>query len=142
MSSARTSVAAKLLVTAFLAAFIYCGVRGVEAWPLTGFRLFSRLRTDEQTSWLATYVDAQGAERDVPFERMSRAYSGFVHILADFPRLTSGERGLVCDAWRAGILELGVEAREMRIYRVEWRLSERRGLRAIPPRRSLLHVCE
>ena len=35
----------RVFVWIFLAAFMICGAAGIEAWPLTGFRLFSHLRT-------------------------------------------------------------------------------------------------
>src|SRR5206468_2883631 len=37
---------AKWFVSLFLTAFVVCGVVGIEAWPLTGWRLFSHVRTE------------------------------------------------------------------------------------------------
>jgi hypothetical protein len=42
----------------FLSAFVICAVGGIEAWPLTGWRLFSHLRYEHQTSWRAAGVDS------------------------------------------------------------------------------------
>ncbi|HKZ75754.1 MAG TPA: hypothetical protein VJ259_03740 [Actinomycetota bacterium] len=41
----------RAVVAVFLSAFLVCGLAGVEAWPLSGFRLFSHLRTDRPEGW-------------------------------------------------------------------------------------------
>ena len=37
---------ARPFVTTLLGAFVLCGLFGIEAWPLSGFRLFSAPRSD------------------------------------------------------------------------------------------------
>src|SRR6266511_3523031 len=54
---------ARRFVWAFLAAFVIAGVFGIEAWPLTGWRLFADARTAKQVSWQGVTVDAAGRAR-------------------------------------------------------------------------------
>src|SRR6266536_519518 len=64
---------ARRFVWAFLAAFVIAGVFGIEAWPLTGWRLFADARTAKQVSWQG--VTAAPAGRS-PSARPGRVPSG------------------------------------------------------------------
>lgn len=125
-----------------VAAVIAAGLLRIEAWPLTGWRLFSYVRIDNQKSWQAVLVEG-GSEHEIPFGQMSAAYAGHVHVLNGFPKMAPPERAAVCAAWAGALRELDREAEEIRIYRIEWRLSERMGSRAAAPHlRVLTHVCK
>ncbi|HEX7147705.1 MAG TPA: hypothetical protein VF512_09355, partial [Actinomycetota bacterium] len=44
---------ARWFVGAYLAVFVVCGVVGLEAWPLTGWRLFADARQARQPGFQA-----------------------------------------------------------------------------------------
>lgn len=142
MLSAMAPRFARPFVAAFLAAFVICAVATIEAWPLTGWQLFSHLRTGHQLSWSATAVDANGREHPYPLGRMPHGYRGFSFLMRDFPSSPPADQLELCEAWRRGAVELlGFEARAVRIYELRWRLSARDGDRAGPTHRTLRYTC-
>ncbi|HVF12028.1 MAG TPA: hypothetical protein VNA87_02975 [Actinomycetota bacterium] len=136
-----TGLKKRLFLFSFLIVFVYCGVEGKELWPMTGWRLFSHLRTDTQSSWEVDYLDAQGRSQPVPFAQMSWAYRGSPQVLKGFPGLPEKEQIGVCSAWLSAVGALDIEATQLEIYRTTWRLSERDGLRARLPDRTLAFEC-
>ncbi|MGH9149690.1 MAG: hypothetical protein ACRD0F_05050, partial [Acidimicrobiales bacterium] len=78
----RVAPATRILVVALLAAFAVCGVVGIEAWPLTGFRLFSQARTGEVVVWQAATVNGAGGERPIDFEALPRGFHGAHQVMA------------------------------------------------------------
>ena len=112
------SLGARLFVGGFLALFALCGVVGIEAWPLTGWRLFSEVRRPTQVGWQAVTVDTAGGERAVPFERMPRGFSGALHVMGRLPSAPATEQRAVCRAWAAEVERLGAPApAAVRVYR-------------------------
>ena len=120
---------ARPFVAVFLAAFFVCGVAGIEAWPLTGWRLFSRLRTPQQSAWRAMVVDARGRETPLPFARLPAGFHAHVHVLRDLPRLPPRRREAVFRAWADGLQAAGIEVAGLRVYRETWDLRDRRRRR-------------
>ena len=93
------SVRTRLAVVGFLLAVLACGVLEVEAWPLSGFRLFSQVRTGTEVRWELVAVDAVGAERPVDLASMGR---GFRQSLHQLPALAVGPvaaREAACEGW-------------------------------------------
>jgi hypothetical protein len=133
----------RAFVGLFLTAFVLCGLLGIEAWPLSGFRLFSHLRTADRTSFVAVIVDDDGLETPIPFGRLPAAYSGFGFVARDLPSLTSGERLSTCRVWTdVAERELGRDVAEVRIYRLDITVLPRTGGRAVSrPARSLVFDC-
>ena len=115
----------RAFVWAFLALFALCGLAGIEAWPFSGFRLFSHVRTDQVAGWEVTLVDGSGAERPAPLGAGS-----WLHVAAGMERLPDAERLAVCRAWARGA---GVE---VRVYRT-WSPIDGGS----PPRRELRAMC-
>src|SRR6266511_1677784 len=72
---------ARRFVWAFLAAFVIAGVFGIEAWPLTGWRLFADARTAKQVSWQGVTVDAAGRERPIPWDDLPVRFRGDVRAV-------------------------------------------------------------
>jgi hypothetical protein len=128
--------AVKGFVVAFLAAFLVCGLVGLEVFPFTGWRLFSRVRTEHVAGWQAVAVDATGAERDVPFGDLPAAYRSWTHVASGLAALPEAERQAVCRAWAAGAASRGVAVAEVRVY-ATWESL------AVPGsfRRELRHTC-
>ncbi len=127
----------RAFVVLFLTAFVACGVLQVEAWPFSGWRLFSHLRTDEVRGWLATGVEADGDERPIPFGSFSADHRGELHVLKGFDGLSPDARQDVCRTWAAETARTGTDVVEIRIYATT--TSARNPDRG--PRRDLRHVC-
>ena len=141
--SAKPPRYARPFVVGFLATLVICAVAAVNAWPFSSWRLFSSLRTDRQTSWQAVAVDAGGRERDYPIAAMPHGYQGFRPMMNGFATRSSGGRNAVCDAWlRGATRRFGPSIALLRIYHLQWLLSDRRGGRAGPPQRTLTWICD
>jgi len=142
MSAVAAPRLARPFVAAFLLAIVICALATVEAWPLTAWRLFSHLRTDQQVTWSATAVDRNGREHPYPLGAMPQGYRGFGFLMNDFASQSAARRQELCDTWRLGTGDLlGVEARAVRIYQLRSSLSERNGDRGEPPDRTLMYTC-
>jgi hypothetical protein len=72
------------------------GLIGVEAWPLTGWKLYARLRHAEFSGWQVLAVGSDGNERVVDIRRTPAAFHGVNHFLNDVERLTDEEREAAC----------------------------------------------
>jgi hypothetical protein len=140
--NARAPRFARPFVAAFLAAIVICAIATIEAWPLTGWRLFSHLRIDRQVSWSAAAVDSAGREHPYPLGALPQGYRGFVFLMRGFAARPPAEQAELCEAWREGTVEqLGFEVRAVRIYELRWRLSDREGDRARRADRALRYTC-
>lgn len=131
----------RIFVWTFLALFFVAGFARIEAWPLTGWRLFSRVRHPIQQSWQVVTADASGAEHSLPIAKLGQSYRGTTHVLDEFASLSRGRQLAACDAWRTGSQRSGIPVREVRIYRLTTDVSKRSGDRAVPPERTLRFVC-
>jgi hypothetical protein len=132
----------RTFVAAFLAAFAVCGLFGIEAWPLTGWRLFSQLRTDHQVSWRAVTVDLRGHEKPILFDELPRGYRNFPLVMRKFTSLSSHEQAAACRAWLGAARRERTDVGAVRVYRVDWYLSHRHGSgEGPPPARTLLYSC-
>ena len=139
---ARAPRLARPFVVVFLAMVIVCAAFTVEAWPFTAFHLFSHVREDRQTGWAAVAMDRRGGPHPYPLNELSQGYRGFRFLLVGFEDRSASEKDAICRTWVEGAPKLiGVDARTVRLYALSWRLSDRRGDRAAPPRRKLRYVC-
>jgi hypothetical protein len=133
---------ARRFVAAFLAAFVVCGLFGLEAWPLTGWRLFADARQPVQVAWQAVTVDRDGRETPVPFRDLPAGYQGNVQVLKGFGGLPAGEAAAVCLAWADAVRARGGQVEAVRIYRTVADVSRRVGERGAAPARELRWTCE
>ena len=132
----------RVFVVAFLAAFAVCGFLGLELWPLTGWRLFSQLRTDHQVAWRATAV-GEGGEKQILFGDLPRAYRNFPLVMRTFSELPPAEQRAACRAWLDAARHERPGTHTVRLYRIDWFLSHRNGPRdGPPPRSTLLLSCD
>ena len=142
MSDVSAPRFARPFVAVFLIAFVVCALATIEAWPLTAWRLFSHLRTQDQATWKATVVDRDGVEHDYPLGALPQGYRGFGFLMNEFVSDSPARQAELCDTWRSGADELlGFEARSVRIYQLRSDLSERDGDRAVAPLRTLMYTC-
>jgi hypothetical protein len=132
---------ARWLVGVYLAIFVACGVFGLEAWPLTGWRLFADARQARQPGFQAVTVDSAGRETPVPFADLPAGYQGNVQVLKGFAGLPAGRQAAVCQAWAEAVRARGGEAAEVRIYQTLTDVSDRVGDRGAPPQRTLRFTC-
>ncbi len=120
----------KAFVWGFLAVFALSGLLGIEAWPFSGFRLFSRVRTATVAGWEVTTVDAAGAEQPERFDGRS-----WLHVAEGMAGLPEKERLAVCRAW--AIPGAAGSVVEVRVYRTWTPLDAS----APPARRELRAAC-
>ena len=133
---------ARPFVATLLAAMVLCATFAVEPWPLTSFKLFSEVRTDERTAWRATTIDASGEEATYPLGALPLGFRGFGFTMSEFVAADSERQAELCRTWIDAADELvGREAVGVRIYQRSWRLSERSGDRADPGTETVAHVC-
>lgn len=113
-----TRVFAYGLITVVLLA----GVASIEAWPLSGFKLFSATRGDTRISWeLQAVVD--GREQKVVTGESGAELGYSTLVLADFDEMPASERDEVCAAWVAPLRDTGTPVDELRIYRITTELG-------------------
>lgn len=128
-ASPRVPARVRWCVWAFLAAFAFTGLAEVEAWPLTGWRLFSGLRHERSTSWAAFAVDDSGKEIPFSFASLPPAYRWGTNLVGGFANRPAGEQAEICDAWAAAARAARRDVAAIRIYRVERVVSDRVGER-------------
>jgi hypothetical protein len=134
---------ARPFVAVLMVAFLTCGVSGIEAWPLSGFRLFSAPRSPVSTGWRLVAVTPAGAEEPVNVSRLGTAYRGFGFVARGFEDLSPAERSAVCLAWLRAALSIGVEAATLRLVKVEQPLVPRGADGPRPqPRRTVVSTCD
>jgi hypothetical protein len=141
VGAGRAPAWARRFVAAYLALFLVCGLFGLEAWPLTGWRLFADARPARQAGWQADTVDRAGRETPVPFRDLPAGYQGNVQVLKGFAGLSPARRAAVCHAWAGAVRARGGEVAAVRVYRTETDVSRRVGERGAPPRRTLFWTC-
>jgi hypothetical protein len=109
------SLRVRAFVYIFLAVFLVCGALELEYWPLTGFRLYTVIRTEERTSTRVIALLADGGSREVVFVDLPFGYHSTNRLISDFDELTPEERDEICDAWVRPLRGDGVDVVGVRI---------------------------
>ena len=115
---------ARVLVAVLLVLLLVPGLVGFDAWPLTGWRLFSLSRTAEQTRWVVEAVDAEGGRRILSLEELPLRYRHAEWPMADLPGASEGHRDAVCRALAEAVAEAEPGTVEVVIGRDHARLVE------------------
>lgn len=135
--------ATKIFVYSFLAVFLVAGLGGVDdAWPIAGWQLFSRVRSERQAGWQAVTVDGAGVERGIPFSSLPRGYRGGAHLFARFDSFSPDRREVACRALATAVREHeGGQVRAVRVYLLVRRRFLRLDHRPETVRRTLRYEC-
>ncbi|MGH9228173.1 MAG: hypothetical protein ACRD07_05460 [Acidimicrobiales bacterium] len=149
MSAAPTDVdpdavprSARWLVGALFVLLLLPGVVGFDAWPLTGWRLFSLARDETQTLWVLEAVDADGSSRLVDLEELPLRYRHAAWPMADLPGASTERRQAVCEALRGAVVDVEPGTTELRIARDRARLEERGGEWTVVDDLEVVHTCD
>jgi hypothetical protein len=121
---------------ALIGVVLLCGLARLEAFPMSGFRLFSAIRHDPHESWQLRAV-TDGEETPIVLADLPVAYRNTSYILRDFDTMSGGERDAVCRAWVQPAREDGKQVDFVRVYRVATSLRPD----GPPPTRELRWEC-
>jgi hypothetical protein len=130
-------------VTLLLAAFLICGVFGIEAWPLSGFRLFSAPRGPISSGWRLIAIREDGTEVPVNVSRLGAGYRGFGFVARTFGELSPAERAATCRAWSGAAASIGIDVAVLRLVGLEQPLTPRDEDGPLAePTRTVVATCE
>jgi hypothetical protein len=115
---------ARILVAILFVLLLVPGLIGFDAWPLTGWRLFSVSRGPEQTRWVIEAVDGDGAHRVVSLEELPLRYRHAEWPMSELPGASEERRTAVCEALLTPVRHILPETRELVIARDHARLVE------------------
>ena len=148
MSAAPTDVdqdavprSARRLVGALFVLLLVPGLVGFDAWPLTGWRLFSLARNETQTLWVLQAVDDDGSSRLVDVEELPLRYRHAEWPMADLPGASTERRQAVCEALLGAVVDIEPATAELRIARDRARLEERGGEWVVIDDPEVIHTC-
>jgi hypothetical protein len=116
---------ARVFVSVLLALLLVPGVIGFDAWPLTGWRLFSVSRDADQTRWVIQATAADGTSQVVSLEELPLRYRHAEWPMAELPGASDGRRRAVCRALLAPVLDVEPDTAELTIARDHARLVHR-----------------
>jgi hypothetical protein len=137
----RVGAGPRAFVLMLLAAVLVCGLIGVEWWPFTGWRLYSRLRDETRVVWEATTVAPDGEETVVVPDDLPLGYRHVELLLARFPGYSSEQRERICDALAREARDTGAPVASVRVYRVSERLEVTDGERDLERDPELRYEC-
>jgi hypothetical protein len=132
---------ARWLVGALLVLLLVPGLVGFDAWPLTGWRLFSLARDETQTLWVLEAVDGGGSSRLVDVEELPLRYRHAEWPMADLPGASTARRQAVCEALLEAVVEVEPATAELRIARDRARLEEGDGEWTVVDNLEVIHTC-
>ena len=132
---------ARWLVGGLFVLLLVPGLVGFDAWPLTGWRLFSLARDETQTLWVLEAVDDDGSSRLVDVEELPLRYRHAEWPMADLPGASTERRQAVCAALLGAVVDVEPATAELRIARDRARLEERGGVWAVVDDLEVIHTC-
>lgn len=115
---------ARVFVAVLFVLLLVPGVIGFDAWPLTGWRLFSLSRDEDQTRWVLEAVDADGERRVVSLEELPLRYRHAEWPMAELPDASGARRDDVCEALLGAVAEVHPDTVELALSRDHARLVE------------------
>lgn len=121
----RAPRSARVLVAVLLVLLLVPGVIGFDAWPLTGWRLFSVDRDEDQTRWVLRATDATGDTRTVSLEELPLRYRHAEWPMSQLPGASGSRRDDVCTALFEAVTDVDPDTVELTVARDRARLVER-----------------
>ena len=133
---------ARAFVVGLLILLVVPGVVGFDAWPLTGWRLFSADRGDRQDRWEIEVVSAAGARTPLDLDQLTIAYRNAEWILSELPGASDERRDAVCLALLDGVrAHAEPAAAGLRVVRNRRRMEETDGEFVVVENREPVHDC-
>ena len=124
-SSAAEVARARIVTFGFVALILAVSFAGLELWPLSGFRLFSIVRTPEQVSWQLRAVDATGAETTMDPTRLPPYDSGSLQVTQQLSTMPVPQQQAIMAAWMHGLGMDPDRYSSVRVYRVDGQVPTR-----------------
>lgn len=118
---------ARVLVAVLFVLLLVPGVIGFDAWPLTGWRLFSLSRDADQSFWVLEAVDRDGERRVVSLEELPLRYRHAAWPMAELRGASTAQRDAVCLALLDPVLDAHPGTVALVIGRDHAELVERDG---------------
>ena len=122
-SDAGRSVAevarARIVTFGLVGLIVTASLAGLELWPLSGFRLFSMVRSSDQVSWQLRAVDSAGVETTLDLSLLPPHDSGALQATQRLATMDLAEQQGVMLAW---LEDLGLDPGRfsvVRVYRVD-----------------------
>lgn len=121
MSESRQSVdgpsrRVKAIVLGALTLLLVAGVATIEAWPFTGWRLYSNTKGPTAGSYIAYRIGPDRGEHLVDYHDLPYAFQRTPYVLNKFPRSSASEREAACDGIALGEREAGRPVAAIRVY--------------------------
>jgi hypothetical protein len=104
-------------VAVLLVLLIVPGVIGFDAWPLTGWRLFSLSRDADQNEW-ALEAETNGGRQRLDLEQLPLAFRNAAWPLDDSLHASDARRREICDALLVGVRAAVPQATALTIVRL------------------------
>jgi hypothetical protein len=120
----RAPRSARIFVAILFVLVLVPGVVGFDAWPLTGWRLFSVSRDADQTRWVIRATDGSGDARTVSLEELPLRYRHAEWPMSQLPGASDGRRREVCEALLSAVRRIEPSTVELTIARDRARLVE------------------
>jgi hypothetical protein len=131
---------AKVWVVGLLSLLVFSGLSGIEAWPVTGWKLFSLSRDATQTNWTLDAITPDGAAT-VDLEQLPLAFRNAEWPLADLGHASTARREDVCRALLGGVETVVPEATGLRLVREARHMRIVEGDPVIDADREVVHEC-
>jgi hypothetical protein len=120
----RPTLAQRALVLGALGLLAVGGLGGIEAWPLTAWRLFSQDRGPAQSGWALETVDAAGGVERLGFGQLPVGHRMATWRLGDAVRDPAGDGPEVCGLLLVAARDLRPDTEGLRILRDRQRMVE------------------
>jgi hypothetical protein len=132
---------AKWFVGVILAALLIPGLIGFDAWPLTGWRLFSVSRGASRVHWVVQAVDGDGDVRTVSLEDLPLRYRHAEWPMADLPGASEQRREAVCTALADAVARRYPSTVEVNIAQDHERMLQQNGEWTVTHDPEVFHTC-
>jgi hypothetical protein len=106
----------RFVVGLALAMLLVAGVATIEAWPFTGWRLYSNTKGPTAGSYFAYREAPDGTEHKIEYDRLPYSYQRAPYVLNKFPSSDPETRETVCDALAHGERQAGRPVAEIHVY--------------------------